>query len=336
MMFVGYIEKSKSSKEINDLLDLTWKKLSLDTDFFVRMIDNPHVKKFIAQHSEAIKNKCKNSQNDNLWGVYYKLSNLNCNVEQKPFTPVNIIDKSLRSSHEIDEYLNHKINAALELACFHKVLHDGAPLTEVKSFIDKSKQIIDKFINKEHEEGLYSPILHYLPMDIVETISQFSNKDISSDLWSHVHKFSLITIKDSLVLEEMDELEAPEFIKHKTKEPVVEIIWVLLKNGDFRLSHTYFDINEARGIHHIDLASGEDVVSAGMAIFSKCMKNLLAINNKSGHYTPSLESVYRTVPILKLNGINVENTTLADFCWNNPQPLAESKSFTISNKIKRK
>lgn len=290
-MFDEYTEKHNSTEDINDLINLA-KGISYNGEMFVsKMVKNEHIKKFLKENK---------------------------------FDTVEFINEDLRLD-AITEDDKVKINTLIEIEGFKKVLQDHLPLEEVVNIIDLAKESSKIIIEKNSNTNGYAPLAVFVAEDVIETLVYNYSKqnNISSELWKNVKRYSLATIKDA-DLEEMTDFQGPQHLAQDIKEPIYEASWVLLENGDMKFASTYFGFGNHRGICHTDLANGETVVSAGMAYFSADKSKLLAIDNKSGHYQPSLESVYNTLPTLEKSNVDISDTIISDFGWSEPKPFKDN------------
>jgi hypothetical protein len=304
-MFDGYLEKHNSKEDINDLVDLT-KNISRNAENFLGNIDNEHIKKFIVES--------KLETNDFL-------------DEDLRLDSIILKDKS-------------KIERLIELETFKRVLRDHLPLEQVGEVINLAKQSADMIIakNQRNNSNKFAPLAVFLAEDIVETlVSNMAERDkVDAKLWDNVERYDLNSIKNA-DLEEMSDFQGPQHLAKNSKEPIYEASWVLLESGDLKFASTYFGLGNHRPTCHTDLANGESVVSAGMAYFSADKKSLLAIDNKSGHYQPSLESVFKTLPAFEKSDLNTEITIVANFGWDEPQPFKANRKSNddVGNRIEQ-
>jgi hypothetical protein len=87
----------------------------------------------------------------------------------------------------------------------------------------------------------------------------------------------------------------------------IPAIWAMDDKGNF-----YVKVITAIGVvHHSSFMAGGPVLSAGEVIIEN--GDLLLINNESGHYQPSKESLDEAVKKLKAAGLNVDKTQVEYF-----------------------
>lgn len=89
--------------------------------------------------------------------------------------------------------------------------------------------------------------------------------------------------------------------------------------------------SKTKMIYHSDLSNWNNVKSAGTAYLSTDMKNLLAINNGSGHYKPSLESLFLAIEIFKQNQFVVSNTIIGNYNFTETIKSKENINSNINN-----
>ena len=89
------------------------------------------------------------------------------------------------------------------------------------------------------------------------------------------------------------------------------------------LGKAYSDNPKGRMTHHVDLASGESIVSGGIILFSQDMRKIVAINNGSGHYKPNIESVESITKYLKKSSFDVSDSVICDIDWNTCKKISQ-------------
>lgn len=290
IMFDGYIEKNHSKGDIEDLINAT-KNISKNAENFIYTIDNEYIKKFIAEN---------------------KLGNGDFIDETLRLDSIILKDKS-------------KIEALIEVETFKKVLKDAIPLEQAGEIINVAKQSADMIIGKSQKLGgskKYAPLAIFLAGDVVNTlVSNWEEQDkIDADLWKNVERYDLNSIKNA-DLEEMVEFQGPQHLRETVSGLIYESTWTLTENDGLKFGNTYYGYGNHRATCHTDLANGEPIISGGMAYFSEDKKTLLAIDNQTGHYQTSLESVFATLPIFEKSDINIDNTIISGFGCDEPQPF---------------
>ena len=189
------------------------------------------------------------------------------------------------------------------------------PHTYLDKFIEKTKKIRDDLAQNSTENiNTFSPLIYCIHADIISVIGKKENLDKTfnyTNLWTDITKYDLSNILQA----ELKTIDIPVNLKDVVNEKKVkEAIWVLTIDGEIALSSTNKKPNQ-RAVHHIDLANGKDVISAGMILFSEDMKKVIAINPGSGHYKPSIESCSHMKKIVEKSLFDTQNTIICDYAW---------------------
>ena len=190
------------------------------------------------------------------------------------------------------------------------------PHTYLDKFIEKTKKIRDDLAQNSTENiNTFSPLIYCIHADIISVIGKKENLDKTfnyTNLWTDITKYDLSNILQA----ELKTIDIPVNLKDVVNEKKVkEAIWVLTIDGEIALSSTNKKPNQ-RAVHHIDLANGKDVISAGMILFSEDMKKVIAINPGSGHYKPSADSCIHMQKIIEKSFFDTKNLIMCDdYSW---------------------
>lgn len=213
------------------------------------------------------------------------------------------VDLSIQHNKEI-------FDKDLVLKVFENCIQNNCPLDKVTSIIDKTKEIRKVFLEQSGQKN-HSCFASYINNDIVASLTMPGwdiENSTAQNLWQDCEKYSLETIKNVI-------LKSP-IGKQEILEKTYQAIWVLTSSGDVVLGKAYLDNPKGRMTHHIDLASGESIVSGGMILFSLDMKKIVAVNNGSGHYRPNIDSVESITQHLKKSSFDVTDCVICDIDWN--------------------
>ena len=189
------------------------------------------------------------------------------------------------------------------------------PNEHLEAFIDKTRKIRDDLVKYSGNiPDTFSPSIYCIHADIISVIGRKENLDKEfnyTNLWTDTNKYNLNNIAQA----QFKTIDTPiELSQNYNHNKVKEAIWVLTKYGELVFGETNINKN-GRSTHHIDLANGQDVISAGTVLFSEDMKKVIAINPGSGHYKPSIESCSHMKKIVEKSLFDTQNTIICDYAW---------------------
>jgi hypothetical protein len=222
---------------------------------------------------------------------------------------------------ELNKPIDKKYEIALEqeliLSAYMECKSSKLPITEVDAVISKTREIRNNFIkHSENSSESFSPLLYCLHKDIVKVVANKDNlnKDLHyNNLWENIPKYNINNISES----DFEVVDLPKDLKEASKETKVrQAIWVLKKDGEAVFGGRHILIIDKNDVHHIDLANGENVVSAGTILFTEDMKKIIAINASSGHYRPTVESCLHMKKAMDKSQFDTSNTVICDLNWN--------------------
>lgn len=310
--------------------------VKLDFQFFDYMKNSKFFSSFLEEYGSNIKEqinllKIENETNQN------QLSNININdlnkineiisnhklLENKKTIPQPIPFASypldLRLCH-LNASTNNKYLEAIQddllINVFSYFKAKNIPHTYLDEFIEKTKIIRDDLAQNSTENiNTFSPLIYCIHADIISVIGKKENLDKTfnyTNLWTDITKYDLSNILQA----EFKTVDIPIKLKdYYIEKKVKEAIWVLTKDGEIAFGSTNRKPNQ-RAVHHIDLANGKDVISAGMILFSEDMKKVIAINPGSGHYKPLADSCIHMKKIIEKSFFDTQNIIMCeDYSW---------------------
>lgn len=241
------------------------------------------------------------SRKQNLKHLRTKLSSIAISKHQKQ------LPNSIRSlPNEIENFtvsdlpdvLNNQtqtefLDCDLILQIYHLPNNEDISILEYESIITKTKNLRKKF-SEQNSSTLYScSSLSLINQDIVHALwFNKLNNDSSTQLWNHIDKFNLENITEY-------------FIDNKQRN----FLFVLTLNNELVISP--FKQNEHYN-RHIMLANGSQIITGGGIVFSKDMKKILSINNGTGHYKCSFDTLKKLTPYLINSSFNIQETDFID------------------------
>lgn len=275
------------------LFNLNDNLISILQTFHTSLLENIE-NSLINQHFSA-------SKKQNLKHLRSKLSQLQPLEQQKK------LPHSIRSLPEHTENLTVSdlpyilndptktsfLDCDLILQIYHLPHNETISQSEYFSIIDKTKKLRIKF-SEQTSSNLYNcSSLHLINQDIIHALwFNKLNNDSSIELWNHIEKYTI----DNLV---------ENFADTKQRK----FLFVLTKNGDFVIA-PYKQGQEYN--RHIMLANGSQIITGGGIEFSKDMTSVISINNGTGHYKSSFDSLKQLKPYLINSHFTIENTMFID------------------------
>lgn len=241
------------------------------------------------------------SRKQNLKHLRSKLSTIAISDDQKPLPnsirslPINM--EGLNVS-DLPGVLNNPtkrtfLDCDLILQIYHLPNNENISQLEYDSIIDKTTKVRMKFGEQNISSGYSCSSLSLINQDIVHAMwFNKLNSDNSIQLWNHINKFNLDNLTE-------------HFIINKDRN----FLFVLTKDGDFVISPFKQDDHYNR---HIMLANGEPIITGGGIQFSKDLKKILSINNGTGHYKSSFETLKMLTPYLVNSNFNIQDTVFID------------------------
>lgn len=241
------------------------------------------------------------SKKQNLKHLRSKLSTITALETQKQL-PNSI--RSLPSSMEnltvsdLSEILNDKdktsfLDSDLILQIYHLPDNENISQAEYLSMIDKTKNLRFKFSEQTSSSLYQGSSLSLINQDIIHALwFNKQNSDHSIELWNHIDKYHV----DNL---------AAIFLDTKQRK----FLFVLTQNGEFVIAPYKQGEQYNR---HIMLANGSQIMTGGGIEFSKDMKNIVSINNGTGHYKSSFDSLKQLTPYLINSEFNIQDSVFID------------------------
>ena len=220
---------------------------------------------------------------------------------------------------DLKKPMNQEHTAAIEedllINVYSHFKAKNLPNEHLEAFIDKTRKIRDDLVKYSGNiPDTFSPSIYCIHADIIAVIGKKENLDKNfnyTNLWTDTNKYNLNNIAQA----QFKTIDTPiELSQNYNHNKVKEAIWVLTKYGELVFGETNINKN-GRSTHHIDLANGEDIISAGTVLFSEDMKKVIAINPGSGHYKPSIESCSHMKKIVEKSLFDTQNTIICDYAW---------------------
>ena len=220
---------------------------------------------------------------------------------------------------DLKKPMNQEHTAAIEedllINVYSHFKAKNLPNEHLEAFIDKTRKIRDDLVKYSGNiPDTFSPSIYCIHADIISVIGRKENLDKEfnyTNLWTDTNKYNLNNIAQA----QFKTIDTPiELSQNYNHNKVKEAIWVLTKYGELVFGETNINKN-GRSTHHIDLANGEDIISAGTVLFSEDMKKVIAINPGSGHYKPSIESCSHMKKIVEKSLFDTQNTIICDYAW---------------------
>lgn len=239
-------------------------------------------------------------------------------VKNEDFLISNIASDLRLKDVDLNDPHHEKIfDKDLVLKVFENCIQNNCSLDKVESILVKAKEIRKVFLEQSDQKN-YSCFASYINNDIVASLTMPGwdiENSTAQNLWQDCEKYSLETIRNAILKKPIG--------KKEILEKTYQAIWVLTSSGDVVLGKAYSDNPKGRMTHHIDLASGESIVSGGIILFSQDMRKIVAINNGSGHYKPNIESVESITKYLKKSSFDVSDSVICDIDWNACKKLSQ-------------
>lgn len=216
---------------------------------------------------------------------------------------------------ELKKFFNDKkkmeiLDTDLILQVYHLHYSQDIDKDFYTELINKAKKIRNEFGKIKVEEQLLSPLLFLINQDIV--YADFHNKitsHASTELWSHIQKFSLNNIKNINVTDK-------------------KFLFVLTKNNELVIApHKQGKIY----LRHIMLSDGQSILTGGDIEFSEDMTKVISINNGTGHYKASFESLNLIKEHLKNSDYDTSNTILIDIVSERTEKLFKTNYIRKKN-----
>lgn len=330
-----YYRQDNSEQFKENFAKIVGNNFGLDYPFFKTMKDTDIFKEFLREYGNNIQDRVNymetklrsgeiNIHNPitliDLQNIKEILSEIPLAENQKrlpPYTspyPNNWRVFDLKKT--ISEEHQQAIEQDLMLKAYAACKYNGVSVDEVDSIISKTKKIREDIVKHSHNNnGTFSPLLYCLHQDILKVVINKDNlcKELChNNLWENITKYNINNVSSA----NFEVVELPIELKNTFNDSkVVQAIWVLKENGDawFGGRHT-LSLNK-NDVHHIDLANGENVVSAGTILFSEDMRRVIAINPGSGHYQPPVESCLSMKEILDKSNFDTKNIVICDLNW---------------------
>jgi hypothetical protein len=279
--------------------------------------NNPFIKNILANyHNELSKYidinlKSITESNDNYYiqkgknlkNLQIELSKINTNEKQKKLPssiralPEDMLDLRHNDLNDIlnDNKKTEILNADLIVQIFHLPHNNDITEKQFTSFIDKTKKVRLKFAEIHVNKPYFSSLLSLINQDILYSFFYNHSTDGTSiELWDHIDKFSLNDIRLSKI---ESSLENKKFL------------FVLTKDNQLILSP--FQQNNIH-IRHIMLANGHLILTGGNMEFSSDMSKIISVDNGTGHYKVSFESLRLLKDSLVNSNYDVTETVLLD------------------------
>lgn len=336
---------------------LTWSHLGTQTSFYHYHQDEPDIQDFIKTHHHAIEHKIGELSQEIKKQVYQpaviestyqfirelrqllsslKETELQLNLsDKKSLIPENKRTNDLYklTPKELDDVCD-RVKSQLILNAYDYVIKGEKSIEEASIIIRKSLQVFHLFMEKgkESQTHLYYPLLNTLAHDLSSVFYQNpSFKTNSIELWNNVASQSYPPKNISLFTKGTLPSSLIEFYPEETF--VYRAIWIMLADNSIILAPDTLT-NKDYSIYHIDLANGQPVLSAGVMIFSAQSDQLLAINNRSGHYNPSLDSILKHLSYFKQD--KIENVVVGDYQWNYKEKIFFDSPLNSIKKMRKK
>lgn len=308
-------------------LDYQFFNYMKDTNFFHNFITNygSNIQEKITTLKEKIENGTINNPSTSIHDldkINEIISNIGLSKEQKSIPlPKPLTQYPLQwRLNDLKKPISQEHSTALEedllINLYPHFKSKNLPTEYLNDIIIQTKEIRDNLVKHSGNiPDIFSPLVYCIHSDIISVIAQKDNLDKKftyDTLWSNTTKYNLNNISQA----QLKTIDTPrELSKNYNHNKVKEALWVLTQDGEIVFGETKIN-NNGRAVHHIDLANGKDVISAGMILFSEDMKKVIAINPGSGHYKPSADSCIHMQKIIEKSFFDTKNLIMCDdYSW---------------------
>lgn len=331
-----------------DFAQIIWNYVGLDIPFLTYMIEHKGFEEFLGSYQQEIVTLLEelSIKEQNTYFVAaindlkekVQLHSKEDYEQQELPTPTLILNDTIRMAeislplssdieHALDEHLLFSVYTHAKMKCYDNEVIDY--------LIDETKNIRKQWIEENSlPTTLFSPFLYYVNSDILSVIghSECLNMSINyQNLWNHSAQYSIDTVLNTQF---DNHFKLSDSLKeHFNIEQGKLAIWILNKDDELIISPQYID-GVDKEIHHTDLAKGQNVKAAGAMLFSNDFKEIIAINNGTGHYKTTIESCLLINEAILKSHYDTQHTVICDVDWNVQFTLQKNQQHFL-DKIKK-
>lgn len=252
--------------------------------------------------------------------------------DPEPSFPLDMRLHELKAAH--GKQYEQVIEDDLILKTYEHFKQHNLPIDYIENAIETTRKIRNTFVANSFEKSdSFSPLVYCIHKDIILAIGTLENlPNISQtnfdykNLWENINRYNL----DNIKADNITTVDTPFPLEDSISDTKLkQAIWVLTADKQLSLGKGFTYDDPENTVHHIDLANGKDVLSAGTILFSEDMKKIIAVNPSSGHYKPTVESCLQTLPLLEKSNFDTSSIKVCDFEW---EPQTLSNEFTVRSK----